>query len=60
MKDKFYEMRFPEHKEGLQQMIEWVNNVTPTSEMRMIEIGSYVGESTLVFSKNFKEVVLLR
>ena len=57
MKDKFYEMRFPEHKEGLQQMIEWVNNVTPTSEMRMIEIGSYVGESTLIFSKNFKEVV---
>ena len=33
------------------------HNVTPTSEMRMIEIGSYVGESTLIFSKNFKEVV---
>ena len=57
MKDKFYEMRFPEHKEGLQQMIEWVNNVRPTSEMRMIEIGSYVGESTLMFANNFKEVV---
>jgi predicted O-methyltransferase YrrM len=57
MKDNFYVMRFPEHREGLQQMIDWVNNVTPTSEMRMIEIGSYVGESTLMFAQNFKEVV---
>ena len=57
MKDKFYVMRTPEQREGLEQMIEWINNVTPTSKMRMIEIGSYVGESTLMFAKNFKEVV---
>jgi predicted O-methyltransferase YrrM len=57
MKDEFYVMRTPEQREGLEQMIEWINNVTPTSEMRMIEIGSYVGESTLMFAQNFKEVV---
>ena len=57
MKDEFYVMRTPEQREGLEQMIEWINNVTPTSEMRMIEIGSYVGESTLIFAQNFKEVV---
>jgi predicted O-methyltransferase YrrM len=57
MKDEFYVMRTPEQREGLEQMIEWVNNISPTSEMRMIEIGSYVGESTLMFAKNFKEVV---
>jgi predicted O-methyltransferase YrrM len=57
MKDEFYVMRTPEQREGLEQMIEWINNVTPTSEMRMIEIGSYVGESTLMFADNFKEVV---
>ena len=57
MKDEFYVMRTPEQREGLEQMIEWINNVTPTSQMRMIEIGSYVGESTLMFAQNFKEVV---
>jgi predicted O-methyltransferase YrrM len=57
MKDEFYVMRTPEQREGLEQMIEWINNVTPTSVMRMIEIGSYVGESTLMFAQNFKEVV---
>ena len=57
MKDEFYVMRTPEQREGLQDMIVWINNIKPTSEMRMIEIGSYVGESTLMFAKHFKEVV---
>lgn len=57
MKDEFYVMRTTEQREGLVEMIEWVNRITPTSEMRMIEIGSYVGESTLMFADKFKEVV---
>jgi predicted O-methyltransferase YrrM len=57
MKDEFYVMRTPEQREGLQNMIDWINTIRPTSEMRMIEIGSYVGESTLMFAKYFKEVV---
>jgi predicted O-methyltransferase YrrM len=57
MKDEFYVMRPPLHAEGLQDMINWLNAIRPTSEMRMIEIGSYVGESTLTFAQNFKEVI---
>ena len=38
-------------------MIDWLNTIRPTSEMRMIEIGSYVGESTLMFANHFKEVI---
>jgi len=36
MKDEFYVMRTPEQREGLQDMIDWINNIKPTSEMRMI------------------------
>ena len=57
MKDEFYIMRTSEQREGLQNMIDWLNTIRPTSEMRMIEIGSYVGESTLMFAENFKEVI---
>lgn len=57
MKDTFYEMRTSEQREGLQDMIDWINTIRPTSEMRMIEIGSYIGESTLMFAKHFKEVI---
>jgi len=57
MKDEFYIMRTPEQREGLQNMIDYLNTIKSTSEMRMIEIGSYVGESTLMFSNHFKEVV---
>lgn len=57
MKYEFYIMRTSEQREGLQNMIDWLNTIRPTSEMRMIEIGSYVGESTLMFSNHFKEVI---
>jgi predicted O-methyltransferase YrrM len=57
MKDEFYIMRTPEQREGLQNMINYLNTIKPTSEMRMVEIGSYVGESTLMFANHFKEVV---
>ena len=57
MKDEFYVMRTPEEREGLIDMINWINTIKPTSEMRIIEIGSYVGESTMIFADRFKEVV---
>ena len=57
MKDEFYIMRAPFYAEGLIDMINWINTIRPTSEMRIIEIGSYVGESTMIFAENFKEVV---
>jgi predicted O-methyltransferase YrrM len=57
MREEFYTMRTPEQKEGLLNMISWINSITPTSELRIIEIGSYVGESTLIFAEHFKDVV---
>jgi predicted O-methyltransferase YrrM len=57
MSNKFYTMRTPDEVEGLEDMIRWINEIRPTSEMRMIEIGSYIGESTMIFAKHFKEVV---
>ena len=56
-KDEFYIMRAPFYAEGLIDMINWINTIRPTSEMRIIEIGSYVGESTMIFADWFKEVV---
>ena len=56
-KDEFYIMRAPFYAEGLIDMINWINTIRPTSEMRIIEIGSYVGESTMIFAEHFKEVV---
>ena len=56
-KDEFYIMRAPFYAEGLIDMIDWINTIRPTSEMRIIEIGSYVGESTMIFADRFKEVV---
>ena len=57
MKEEFYIMRAPFYAEGLIDMINWIDSIRPTKEMRIIEIGSYVGESTLMFSKHFKEVI---
>ncbi len=50
----FYLMRGGEMMIGLQSMIEYLGN---TKEMNMIEIGSYVGESTVLFAQNFKSVI---
>lgn len=57
MKDQFLKMRTPEQKKGLDDMIAWVNKITPTKNMNIIEIGSYIGESTTIFSDNFNIVV---
>jgi len=57
MERKFYPMREGIHYTGLMDMIKWINEIKPTSEMRMIEIGSYIGESTTIFADNFKEVI---
>jgi predicted O-methyltransferase YrrM len=52
--DKFYRMRINEQIDGLDDLINYVGN---TKEMSMIEIGSYIGESTLMFSDRFKSVL---
>jgi len=37
-------------------MISYINKDSSTDKMEMVEIGSYVGDSTVVFAKNFKTV----
>ena len=56
-KEEFYILRAPFYAEGLIDMINWIDNIRPTQEMRIIEIGSYIGESTMIFADRFKEVV---
>jgi predicted O-methyltransferase YrrM len=41
---------------GLLDMIHSIGN---TKEMTMIEIGSYIGESTIMFAENFKKVLAI-
>jgi predicted O-methyltransferase YrrM len=56
-KDKLYIMRDDNYTQGLISMIDYINEITPTKDMSMIEIGSYAGESTQIFANRFKEVV---
>lgn len=56
-RQKFYEMRSSVQREGLEDMISWINNITSTKDLVLLEIGSYVGESTVMFAENFKQVI---
>ncbi len=56
-KKPFFLMRNEISILGLQDLISHINKISDTKEMNMIEIGSYVGESTIIFSKHFKNVV---
>lgn len=56
-KNIFFPMREePNSKDGLASLIKHIKEHRDTKEMTMIEIGSYIGESTMVFCENFKEV----
>lgn len=52
-------MRDELYTEGLRDMIRYVNSFSPTSDMDMIEIGSYAGESTVIFAENFRTVTAI-
>lgn len=43
-------------KIGLQDMIDYINETRDTKTMTMVEIGCYVGDSTEIFARNFKDV----
>ena len=58
-KEILYVMRSPKYQQGLEDLIKYVNNFLDTKEMTMIEIGSYAGESTEIFAKNFKQVIAI-
>jgi hypothetical protein len=56
-KNTLYPMREGHYKNGLEDLIDYVNKFSNIKEMVMIEIGSYAGESTELFAKNFKKVI---
>ena len=56
-KNSFYLMRDESCIGGLNDLIKYINDIRPTNEMTMIEIGSYIGESTKIFCEHFKEVI---
>ena len=46
-----------DQKEGLKSLIQHIQQHSDTKKLRMIEIGSYIGESTMLFCDNFMEVI---
>lgn len=58
-KNDLYTMRDSNYTKGLLDMIHYINDIMPTKEMKMIEIGSYAGESTEIFAQHFKSVIAI-
>lgn len=59
MNDKFYTMRPENYKKGLYTLIEYINKFQTTSNMEMLEIGAYQGESTLIFAEKFLKITTI-
>jgi predicted O-methyltransferase YrrM len=57
--DKLYVMRDETYTKGLLDLINHINQFSDTSKMKMVEIGSYAGESTQIFANHFKEVIAI-
>jgi len=58
-KDKFYLMRDWNLSKGLLNLIEYIGRYGSTKDMHMIEIGSYIGDSTLLFAEHFSDVLAI-
>lgn len=59
MIDQVYKMRDQNYMDGLMDMINHIKEYGDTKEMTMVEIGSYAGQSTELFSKHFKLVIAI-
>lgn len=49
--------RSPKFKKGLIDLIAYIKKTHNTKKMVILEIGSFVGDSTEIFAKNFKRVI---
>lgn len=49
--------RSPKLKQGLIDLVKHIKKTHNTKEMTIVEIGSFVGDSTLIFAKYFKKVI---
>jgi len=56
LKEQYFKMRDEQYVRGLNDMIHHINNIQNTNGLNLVEIGSYVGESTVIFANNFKSV----
>jgi predicted O-methyltransferase YrrM len=52
-------MRPELYTNGLKDLINYINQFQSTSEMTMVEIGSYAGEGTEIFAEHFKKVITI-
>lgn len=52
-------MRTEKSKQALIDFCRFINGISPTCQMTMIEIGSFAGDSTAIFCKWFKSVVAI-
>lgn len=59
METKFRRMRHGNQHHGLMDMIAHINASSPTSEMRLVEIGCYTGESSSIFCGKFAHVTCI-
>jgi predicted O-methyltransferase YrrM len=50
-------MRTEKSKQGLRDMINYINRISSTKNLLLLEIGSYAGDSTEIFCQSFKEVI---
>jgi predicted O-methyltransferase YrrM len=57
IKEEFFKMRPDLYIIGLNDLISHINNIQNTKNLTLVEIGSYVGESTTIFAENFKKVI---
>lgn len=59
MNNEILGMRGDQYVNGLKDLIKYINSNSLTNEMVMIEIGAYTGESTIIFSEQFKDVITI-
>mgnify|MGYP000214067224 CR=1 FL=1 len=59
MVNQVYKMRDQNYMDGLMDMINHIKEYGNTKQMTMVEIGSYAGQSTELFSKHFKSVIAI-
>lgn len=57
MNKPFYKMRSIKDYECLLELVQYIGKENDLSEITMIEIGSYIGESTTFFAKHFGQVI---
>jgi predicted O-methyltransferase YrrM len=52
-------MRTEHSKQGLRDMVNFIGKTNDLSKMTMVEIGTYRGDSTIIFAKAFRNVITI-